>query len=155
MAALEELGFAHEADVPARADGQEEGVEEALVVGGDDECALARHAVDTGYMHVEVEAEQGPDEAAHDRIEQARLPSLPSQPVCLGDAHAAASGRGLVAVGGSSGGGIWDGVDMASLYATLPRPTNGQPTASPRLGRCAVNCAKAASAITLPPTPIM
>ena len=73
---LEELVLAHEAEVPAGAQTDEERVPEALVVGGDDGGPVRGDVLDAGHVHPEVEPEQGPDDGEHDRVEDLRDPLL-------------------------------------------------------------------------------
>jgi hypothetical protein len=55
VACLDQLRLRHEPQVAARADRDEERVEEALVVGRDDGRTFPRHVLRAGYVRAEVE----------------------------------------------------------------------------------------------------
>jgi hypothetical protein len=71
VAGLDELALGHEAQVTARAGGEEERVVEALVVRRDDRRALGRDVLGTRDVHPEVEVHEGDEHGAHHRVERA------------------------------------------------------------------------------------
>jgi uncharacterized protein YjbJ (UPF0337 family) len=87
VARLDQLRLRHEAHVAARADAHEEGVPEALVVGGHDRRSLARDVLRARHVHAEIQAEEGRHDSAHERVQPARNTLLASEPIRLLISH--------------------------------------------------------------------
>jgi hypothetical protein len=69
---LDQLGFRHEAHVSRGADAYEEGIPEALMVGGDDGLAAQRNVVRARDVHAKPQTTQRRHQPAHEGVEKSR-----------------------------------------------------------------------------------
>jgi hypothetical protein len=70
VARLDQLALRHEAHVPARAGGDEEGVVEALVVGRNDRRPLGGDVLGARDVHAEVDAHERDDQGTDEGVER-------------------------------------------------------------------------------------
>jgi hypothetical protein len=68
VAGLDQLGLRHEAQMPPRADGNEERVPEALVIGRDDRGSLGRDMLGAGHVHAKPDPQERGHDCPYDRV---------------------------------------------------------------------------------------